>query len=123
MKMMPKRMQSDHDDEVRRHLPMRPVAFAVAAALADGPRPGIEILDEVNGTAAGWTILGPGTLYRLMREMRQGGLIAREARGAHCSDERQAHHVLTPLGRAVLKAEAARLRRTLDLVSARPGNR
>lgn len=120
---MPKRTQSDSDDEVRQHLPMRPVAFAVAAALAGGPRPGIELLDEVNATAAGWTVVGPGTLYRLMREMRQGGLIVREARGAHGSDERQAHHVLTPLGRAVLKAEAARLRRTLDLASARPGSR
>lgn len=120
---MPKRTQSDPDDEVRQHLPMRPVAFAVAAALAGGPRPGIELLDEVNATAAGWTIVGPGTLYRLMREMRQAGLIAREARGAHGSDERQAHHVLTPLGRTVLKAEASRLRRTLDLASARPGSR
>ena len=79
--------------------------------------------DHLRGTDLDWTVLGPGTLYRLMREMRQDGLIAREARGAHCSDERQAHHVLTPLGRAVLKAEAARLRRTLDLASARPGGR
>ena len=123
MKILPKRIQFSTSDDPRRHLPMRPAAFAVAAALAGGPRPGIELLDEVNGTAAGWTVLGPGTLYRLMREMRQDGLIAREARGAHCSDERQAHHVLTPLGRAVLKAEAARLRRTLDLASARPGGR
>lgn len=96
---------------------MRPVAFAVVAALAAGPRPGIELLDEVNATASGWTVLGPGTLYRLLRELRQDGLISREARGAHAADERQAHHVLTPLGRAVLKAETARLRRTLELLS------
>jgi DNA-binding PadR family transcriptional regulator len=106
--------------DVREHLPMRAVAFAVAAALAHGPRSGIEILDEVNATVPGRPLLGPGTLYRLMRELRQQGLITREARGAHCDDERQTHHVLTPLGKAVLRAESARLRRTLDLASA-PG--
>lgn len=107
-------------DDVRAHVPMRPAAFAVLAALAGEPRPGIDILEQVNATVPGAPLLGPGTLYRLMRELRQQGLIAREARGAHVDDERQAHHVLTPLGRRVLKAEAARLRRTLDL-AANPG--
>ncbi len=96
---------------------MRPVAFAVTAALAHGPRSGIEIIDEVNATAPHYQVLGPGTLYRLLRELRQAGLITREARGAHADDERQAHHVLTPLGRAVMNAEATRLRRTLDLAA------
>ena len=101
---------------------MRPAAFAVTAALATGARSGIEILDEVNATAPRHPILGPGTLYRLLRELRQQGLIAREERGAHARDERQAHHILTPLGRAVLKAEGDRLRRTLAL-AARAGGR
>ena len=105
------------EDTIHTHLPMRPVAFAVTAALAHGPRSGIEILDEVNATAPQHPILGPGTLYRLLRELRQQDLITREERGAHAADERQAHHVLTPLGRAVMKAEAARLRRTLDLAA------
>jgi DNA-binding PadR family transcriptional regulator len=103
--------------DVRPHLPMRPAAFAVVAALAQGARPGIEILDEVNATVPGSPLLGPGTLYRLMRELRQQGLIARQERGAHCADELQAHHSLTPLGRAVLRAESARLRRTLNLAT------
>ena len=118
MKIMQKRTKPPALDEVRRHLPMRAVAFAVAAALAHGSRPGIEILEELNRTIPGRALLGPGTLYRLMRELRQQGLIAREERGAHSSDERQVHHVLTPLGRAVMRAEAARLRRTLDLAAA-----
>ena len=117
MKIMRNRMQVRADDEVRSHVPMRPAAFAVVAAMAHGPRPGIEILDEVNATVPGHPLLGPGTLYRLMRELRQQGLIAREERGAYCDDERQAHHALTPLGRAVLRAESARLRRTLALAA------
>jgi DNA-binding PadR family transcriptional regulator len=103
--------------DARQHLPMRPAAFAVVAALAHGPRPGIDILEEVNATVPGSPLLGPGTLYRLMRELRQQGLIVREERGARSTDERQAHHSLTPLGKAVLRAEAARLRRTLNLAA------
>jgi len=112
---MQKRTKAVDDDDVRRQLPLRPVAFAVLAALARGAHAGIQILDEVNATVPGRPLLGPGTLYRLMRELRQQGLIAREERGTHSDDERQAHHVLTPFGSAVMKAEAARLRRTLDL--------
>ena len=114
---MQKRINMPSSDDVRTHLPMRAVAFAVVAALAHGPRPGIEILEEVNATVPGGALLGPGTLYRLMRELRQQGLIAREERGARSTDERQAHHALTPLGRAVMRAEIARLRRTLHLAS------
>jgi DNA-binding PadR family transcriptional regulator len=100
------------------HIPMRPTAFAVLAALSDAPRPGIEILDHVNTTLPGQRLLGPGTLYRLMRELRRAGLIVRtlprDKRDA--TDERQAYHELTRLGRYVLVAESRRLRRTLALV-------
>jgi DNA-binding PadR family transcriptional regulator len=101
----------------RRHLPLRPSAFAVLAALADGPLPGIDVLEAVNATVPGSPLLGPGTLYRLLRELRHEQLIARVETGA--ADERQAHHDLTPLGRAVLRAEVTRHRRTLDLADGR----
>lgn len=99
------------------HLPLRPAAFAVLAALAETARPGIEILDFVNATVPRRPLLGPGTLYRLMRELRQEGLIARvrERSEPAAADERQVFHALTPLGRAVLQAESARLERTLAL--------
>jgi DNA-binding PadR family transcriptional regulator len=109
------RMQTTRDP--RRHLPLRPSAFAVLAALADGPVPGIDVLDAVNATVPGAPLLGPGTLYRLLRELRHDQLIARV--DTDSPDERHAHHELTPLGRAVLRAEAARLRRTLDLAEGR----
>src|SRR5262245_58802776 len=63
--------------DVARHLPLRPVACAVLAALAHGPRAGIDVLDAVNATVPGRPILGPGSLYRLLRELRQEKLIAR----------------------------------------------
>ncbi len=115
---MQKRMKTPTADDARRHLPLRPTVFAVLAILADGPKAGIDILDGANLTEPAWPLLGPGTLYRLMRELRQDGLIARAAATAQADqDERQAFHALTPLGRAVLRAEAARLRRTLKLAA------
>lgn len=80
MKIMRIRTKPPTLDEARSHLPLRPVAFALLAALADGGRPGIEILDEVNSTLPGRPIFGPGTLYRLMRELRQGGFISARRR-------------------------------------------
>jgi DNA-binding PadR family transcriptional regulator len=114
-------MQSSTRDP-RRHLPLRPSAFAVLAALADGPLPGVDVLDAVNATVAGAPILGPGTLYRLLKELREDQLVARVEATAAVADERQALHQLTTFGRAVLRAEAARLRRTLELADGRAGS-
>ncbi len=105
------------DEEIARHLPLRPAACAVLAALAECPRPGIEILDAVNATAPGHLLLGPGTLYRLMRELRQAKLVARVDPDVDPGDDRQVHHQLTPLGHAVLRADLERLRRTLTLAA------
>jgi DNA-binding PadR family transcriptional regulator len=114
---MQNRSKRPDDNDVLRHLPLRPVACAVLAALAERPRPGIEILDAVNATASGHLLLGPGTLYRLMRELRQAKLVVRADPQVDPGDDRQVHHALTPLGQAVLRAELERLRRTLTLAS------
>jgi len=101
-------------DSVADALPVRPSALAVMAALADGPLPGFEILERTNVGLAR-PLLGPGTLYRLLRDMRQEGLIERvdAPPGDDGADERRQYHELTRFGRAVLSAEAARLQQTL----------
>jgi len=114
---MQNRSKRPDDTDILRHLPLRPVACAVLASLAERPRPGIEILDAVNATASGHLLLGPGTLYRLMRELRQAKLVVRADPPVDPGDDRQVHHALTPLGQAVLRAELERLRRTLTLAS------
>jgi DNA-binding PadR family transcriptional regulator len=111
---MPKRMQRPSVPDPEHFLPLRPVACAVLAALADRARPGIEVLEAVNATVPGRPLLGPGTLYRLLRELRQQQLIERTGDFTE-GDDRQVHHALTELGRSVLKAELARLRRTITL--------
>jgi DNA-binding PadR family transcriptional regulator len=104
--------------EVEALLPIRPAAFAVLAALGDAPRPGFEILERVNASVRSRPLLGPGTLYRLMRELRRDGWIERTTvpRGADGGeDERRQYHALTPLGRQILKAEATRLQRAMAM--------
>lgn len=97
-------------------LPVRPVSFAVLAALADHPRPGFEILRVIDETVSGHSIIGAGTLYRLLRELRRAGWIERTASPAgEEPDDRRQYHRLTTAGRNVLRAEAARLRKTLDV--------
>lgn len=99
--------------DLERHLPLRPTAFAVLAALARGPRTGVQILEGVD--AGGASILGPGTLYRLLKELRSSGWIERvpPPPGDVDGDERRQFHGLTGDGRALLGLEAGRLRRTL----------
>ena len=97
-------------------LPLRPTAFAALAALAHGPVAGFTILERVNATTPRRPILGPGTLYRLLRDLRREGLIERTdaPRGEDGGeDERRTYHVLTPRGRAALQAEGLRLKRTM----------
>ena len=123
MNMMRNRSQRPSGPDIDRNLPLRPTACAVLAALADGPRPGIDILEAVNATVPGRPLLGPGTLYRVMRELRQAGLISRTEPDDAPADERQVHHMLTPLGQAVLRAELTRLQRTILLAGSVDGRR
>jgi DNA-binding PadR family transcriptional regulator len=112
------RMKKPSSAEIARFIPLRPSAFAVLAALAHEPRPGIEILDHIHATLPGSTMFGGGTLYRLLRDMRAEGLIQRA--GPEHADKRHVRHSLTPLGRAVMTEEAARLEHTLRFLRATP---
>ena len=112
---MPKRRDKLSLERAEESLPLRPIAFAVLSSLAQGPRAGFEILEFVQQTHPATGLLGPGTLYRLLRELRRDRLIERtDAPGGAggADDERRTYSVLTPWGEAVMLAEAARLRRT-----------
>jgi DNA-binding PadR family transcriptional regulator len=113
---MAKRSKTAMRAEVAARVPIRPAAFAVLSALAQGPRAGFEILEFVNATVPRSGLLGPGTLYRLLRDLRQEGLIQRTQApvGEATADERRTYSQLTALGEAVLLAEAARLQRTFE---------
>ena len=109
-------MANPTQTEVLARLPLRPGPLAVLASLANGAAPGVAMLEHAERMGAGGSVLGPGTLYRLLRELSGDGLIERTAApdgDAGASDDRRQYYALTALGRAVLEAEAERLRRTL----------
>ena len=97
-------------DDAKRFLPLSPQQFQILLALADAERHGYGIILEIAERTAGAMRLGTGTLYTALARLAEDGLIAESARRPPAADdERRRYYRLTPLGRAVLRAEAARL--------------
>jgi len=97
--------------DARAFLPLSPQQFHILLSLCDGPRHGYGIIREVDERTGGDVRLGTGTLYTAVARLDTLGLIAESARrpAARDDDERRTYYQLTPLGRAVLKAETTRL--------------
>jgi DNA-binding PadR family transcriptional regulator len=90
--------------------PLRPRIFAILLALASGPRHGYGLMQTLQEEPGEEWLLGPATLYRTLKEMEKGGLIA----AADGPDEESGgpprrYYRLTAHGRAVGNAEAARM--------------
>lgn len=94
-----------------RFLPLTPVVFEIALALAAGERHGYDIMQDVERRTEGQIVLHPGTLYRALGRLLDQGLIEeldeRPAPGR--DDERRRYYKLTTLGQAVARAEVERL--------------
>jgi DNA-binding PadR family transcriptional regulator len=88
-------------------LPLTPVAFEILLALAEGERHGYEIMIEIERRSAGRISPNPGTLYRALDRLVQEGLLTSAVRAVDGESRRL--FALSPLGRAVAAAEAARL--------------
>lgn len=97
-------------------LPLRPVIFAVLAALRGGAAHGHGILLRVNSELGERVLLGPGTLYRTLKEMRDQGLVEHALPPADepAADGRRQYYRLTDLGTSAVEAEARRLAALLD---------
>lgn len=99
-------------------LPLKPLVFQVLLVLADEDRHGWSLVRELPERPGGARVL-PGNFYRLLRAMTREGLIrettpSREERQQAEADtganaERRRYFGLTPFGREVARAEAARL--------------
>lgn len=98
-------------------LPLRSVDFLVLLMLARGERHGYGIMQDVLAYTEGRTELEAGSLYRTIRRMADDKLLEEAARrpSAGSDDERRRYYRLTPFGRRVVAAEAARLRALVRL--------
>ena len=100
-------------------LPLSPAMFHVLVALADGDTHGYAIMKEVDRLTGGAVRLSTGTLYGIIKRLLADGLI-RET-GIHTSgDERRRSYALTPFGKEVARAEAARLEQTIAIARRKP---
>jgi len=83
-------------------------AFHILLALADGERHGYSITREIEEETDGAVRLGPGTLYRMLKQLLDDEWIV-EVERADESDPRRRYYRLTPRGRRIAQTEAARL--------------
>ena len=95
-------------------LPLTPAMFHVLVALADGPTHGYAIMKEVERLTDGAVRLSTGTLYGIIKRLLADGLI-REGASRGRDEARRRSYDLTPFGRDVARAEAARLEHTLAI--------
>ena len=105
-------------DPVERLLPLTPAFFHVLLAVADEPRHGYAIMQEVEERTGGRVRLGPGTLYGAIKRLRETALIEEGPDPEGGDDRRRVYH-MTALGREVARAEATRLEALVDAARAK----
>ena len=102
------------DAHTLEQLPLRPVVFAILLVLRAGPLHGYGVMQRVNKHLGKRALLGAGTLYRTLKEMREATLIepapTPPARAnAPDSDKRRHYYRLSDQGDRLVAAEARRL--------------
>jgi len=101
-RLIPTEMPHDSD--------IKPQWYQILLALADGPRHGLGIRDEVLRQTDGRIRLWPAMLYGSLRRMEEEGLIAEtESEGLGSDTDRRRFYQLTRGGRRALAAETAAL--------------
>ncbi len=92
-------------------LPLPVATFHILVAVADQDRHGYAIMQDVAARTNGALKLSPGTLYGSIRRMLDDALIVElnDRQRPDDDDERRRYYRITPFGRAVAQAEAARL--------------
>jgi len=95
----------------RRFLPLTHLAYAVLLCLAEEPAHGYALVERIRDRSAGLVSPGTGSFYSIMKKLSDDGLIA-EVDGTP-GDPRRRTYAVTPLGAAVLQAEADRLARSV----------
>jgi DNA-binding PadR family transcriptional regulator len=102
-------------------LPLTLAVFHILLALVGCDRHGYAIMQEVNVFTEGKLRLGPGTLYRSIKQMLSEGLITEldERHDPVLDDQRRRYYRLTDFGQRVLKAETERLEHVLNVARAK----
>lgn len=101
-------------------LPLSPKDFLILFVLSEGDRHGYGIVKDAEERSAGQVSLDPANLYRSLKRLMRDGLVEDLGEGPKESEGApRRYYRLSPSGRRVLKAEAARLARLTDAARAR----
>jgi DNA-binding PadR family transcriptional regulator len=95
-------------------LPLKPKVLHILLALADGPRHGYSIMQDVAARSGGQVRIWPAAMYGALRELEEQDLIVESEKRPSEDDERRRYFALTPLGKRVLSAEVRRLEAIVD---------
>ena len=104
----------DRPRSVERLLPLKPKILHILLALADGPRHGYSIMQEVAARTDGRVRVWPAAMYGTLRELEDLDWIAESETRPTDDDERRRYFALTPLGKRVLNGEVRRLEAIVD---------
>ena len=105
---------SDRPRGVEHLLPLKPKVLHILLALAEGPRHGYSIMQEVAARTEGQVRLWPAAMYGALRELEDLDWIAESADRPSDDDPRRRYFALTPTGTRVLSAEVRRLEAIVD---------
>jgi DNA-binding PadR family transcriptional regulator len=108
----------DRPRQVDRVAPLKPKVLHILLTLADGPRHGYSIMQDVAARTGGQVRLWPAALYGTLRELEEQDLITETDRRPSSDDERRRYFALTPLGKRQLDEEIRRLEAIVDLARA-----
>ena len=98
---------------------LRTPVFHILLALGERGLHGLGIADWIEETTGGAVDLGPGTLYRSLKEMVEAGLIRETEAPSAEDDPRRKYYAITREGRGRVAAEAARLERLVEVARER----
>ena len=97
-----------------------PASLYVLLALADQPSHGLGVAENVAEFTSGSVLLGPGTLYRCLKDLAADGFIERVSPPESDNPHRK-YYGLTSKGKGELSAAATELRRVTKIAETRLG--
>ena len=105
---------TDRPRSLDRLLPLKPKVLHILLSLADGPRHGYSIMQEVAARTDGQVRIWPAALYGTLRDLEERDWIIESETRPDDDDERRRYFALTPFGKRVLNAEISRLEAIVD---------
>ena len=97
---------------------LKPAVFHILLALSGDDLHGLGIAQSVDAATSGDVCLGPGTLYRSLKQMAHDGLIEEVPVPEGEDDPRRRFYRISDAGRVAVTEEAGRMERLVEVARA-----